>query len=196
MKQDKYNLKRLFIASKIEIDKGIIESIDSFKNFLSTEQVRWIEFSNIHLTYAFLGDTPISKIHEIISFISQIADKTSVFDLVIKSAGVFKNIQSPTIIWFGIEKNLGMNELKGLINVELEALHYKTDNRMFKPHITIGRLKTFHNKENLNELINSFQNRIISTQRISELILYESKLAPSGATYIPLFMGKFKYDDL
>lgn len=189
-------MKRLFIASKIEIDSGLSDAFAFFKRSLSTERIRWVDFYNIHITYEFLGNTDENNIHKIASFVSQIADNTNSFDVTIKSAGLFKNIQNPTVIWFGIEPNPTMNEVKMNLDKKLEAINFETENRTFKPHLTIGRMKAIDNTDNLKYLINTFQNKIISRQKISEIILYESKLSASGPVYRPLFKSEFKHDDL
>jgi 2'-5' RNA ligase len=50
-------MKRVFIAVKVDPGGELLRMFSSLKGSLSTENIKWVDHANIHLTLAFLGDT-------------------------------------------------------------------------------------------------------------------------------------------
>ena len=48
-------LKRIFIALKVEAEDNLIMMISSLKSGLSTELIKWTDQGNMHITLAFPG---------------------------------------------------------------------------------------------------------------------------------------------
>ncbi len=189
-------MKRLFIASKIDFDNDLASVLKEIKESLTEENIRWVEPSNLHLTFQFLGNTEEDKIPKLIELIAHVAGKSKAFEIKIESAGLFKNITNPNSIWFGLMKNENLNTLKYLLDRNLEKLNYPINNQTFKPHLTIGRLDKLNKPEKLVELLQRFQHKIITKQQSNEVVLFESVLKSSGPIYIPLFKGKLTHDVL
>ena len=61
-------------------------------------------------------------------------------------------------------------------------LGFDSQNR-FSPHITLGRIKFIKNKQLLNNLIDTYSDVLLQQITVSNIILYESILKPSGAEY-------------
>jgi len=66
------------------------------------------------------------------------------------------------------------------------------DEKPFRPHLTLGRMKYIDNKEALSNLINSSEGINLPPQTVNELLLYESILKPEGPVYQPLKTVRFK----
>ena len=60
------------------------------------------------------------------------------------------------------------------------------EDRPFKPHLTIGRIKHLKDKVTLKALIDKYKNLEIQNTVMNEVILYESILLQSGPVYEPL----------
>ena len=108
------------------------------------------------------------------------------FELIIRGSGVFRNLNDPRIIWIGIEPSEKLMRLNGFIMKGLKELGVSTEERPFKPHLTIGRIKHLNDKESLEALMEKYQDSEIQRIRVNEVILYESILLQSGPVYKPI----------
>jgi RNA 2',3'-cyclic 3'-phosphodiesterase len=179
-------MKRIFIAVKIEGGETLLTMISLLKSQLSGGKIGWTNPENIHITLSFLGDTDENLIRDINSMLKKNCEGSGGFELVIKGTGVFRNINDPRIIWIGIEQSEKLLSLNGVIIKGLMELGIKIEDRPFKPHLTIGRIKRLNDKETLKALIDKYQNSAFQKSVIKEVILYESILHQSGPVYIPL----------
>ena len=179
-------MKRIFIAIKIEGGETLLTMISLLKSQLSSEKIGWTNPENIHVTLSFLGDTEENLIKDINSMLKKNCEGSGRFELVIKGTGVFRNVNDPRIIWIGIEPSEKLLSLSHVVMKGLTDLGIKIEDRPFKPHLTIGRIKRLNDKETLKALIEKYQNSAIQKSVIKEVILYESILLQTGPVYIPL----------
>ena len=87
------------------------------------------------------------------------------------------------MIWIGIEDTKSIEPVSNYINEELVDLGFKKDNRSFSPHITVGRVRTAKNKQELISVIQQFQKIEFGKQKISSIKLMKSVLTPKGPIY-------------
>lgn len=179
-------MKRIFIALKIEAGENLLRMISSYQDRLKKDQIKWTDTSNIHITIAFLGDTEEKTINAIISMLEEKCNGFGQFELILKGSGIFRNISDPRIIWTGIEPSEKLIQLNNLIINGLKELDIKMENRPYKPHLTIGRIKHLNSCELLKALIEEFQNYEIQLVPVNEVILYESILLTTGPVYKPI----------
>lgn len=185
-------MKRIFIAVKVNPEGTFLKMISYFKSVLLSENIKWINPENIHITLAFLGDTEEELIKDISLMLSKVCANTGYFELTIKGTGVFRNINDPRIIWTNIDHSEKILDLADKILIRLDEMNIKLEDKPFKPHITIGRIKHLKNKETFKKLTEQYQNTELQRLHITEVVLYESILLPQGANYIPI--GKYKLD--
>jgi RNA 2',3'-cyclic 3'-phosphodiesterase len=153
---------------------------------LINESVKWTDSDNLHLTIVFLGNTSDNHIAEIISMLNEKCRSTGTFEMVLRGSGVFKNFNDPKVIWTGIEPLNKLTDLTAIIIDGLKEIGVKTEERSFKPHLTLGRIRRLNNKSLLKSLIDKYQNTEIQKVIVEEIILYESVLNPSGPVYKPI----------
>ena len=72
------------------------------------------------------------------------------------------------------------------IRQPVETLGFQSENRTFSPHLTLGRIKLIREINPLAELLVAYKDMEFQQQMVKEIILYESRLLPSGAVYSPL----------
>ncbi len=58
----------------------------------------------------------------------------------------------------------------------LGELGYPSDKNVFRPHITIGRIKRFNDLGNLSEAAQEFADAEFGTSAVDELVIYQSDL--------------------
>lgn len=179
-------MKRIFIALKVEAGNTLLNMISALKSGLKNDNIKWTNPDNIHITLAFLGDTDEKLIKPINSMLHNRCREASKFELSIRGAGVFRNMHDPRIIWTGIDPSDELIKLNDVIMNGLKELDIKLEDRPFKPHLTIGRIKHLNNSDKLADLIAQFQYSEIQLVPVNEVILFESILLQSGPVYKPL----------
>ena len=176
-------MKRIFIAVKVEAGENLLSMISSLKSGLCNESIKWTNPDNIHITLAFLGDTEEEQIKIIGAMLKEKCGGSGKFELMIKGSGVFKNLSDPRVIWTGIEPSENFIRLNGLVKSGLTEAGIKIEDRPFKPHLTLGRIKKLKDKEVLKTLMDKYQNTEIQKVPVNEVILYESILLHSEPLY-------------
>ncbi|HUX58809.1 MAG TPA: RNA 2',3'-cyclic phosphodiesterase [Bacteroidales bacterium] len=179
-------MKRIFIALKIDPEVPLLKIISSLKSDLIIEKIKWTSIDNIHITLAFPGNTEEKDIEIIKAMLTEKCEGFGKFELIIKGAGVFKNLSDPRVIWVGIELSEKLFQLNNVIIKGLRDAGSNIEYRPFKPHLTIGRIKYINNKTALKTYTDKYQNTEIQRFQVKEVILYESILKQTGPVYNPI----------
>ena len=178
---------RLFIALPLptEIEEFLTKIIFTLKQ--KPGKVKWVAPKNIHLTMKFLGETEESKVAGISDAIKKaVLDFTS-FELEINKLGAFPNLRRPRVFWAGLEGNIdGLVSLAENIDSDLSRMGFERENRRFKPHLTLGRVKDDRNLDELSEYIKDLEFFPISLT-LDRVVLFKSTLTPKGPIYDSLF---------
>jgi len=144
-----------------------------------------VEPQNIHVTMKFLGDIPASMIDGIHEEMKKVV--FTPFDIRIKGLGVFPNLRQMRVVWAGITE--GAEELKNIskqLESNLRTLGFKPEPRGFSPHLTIARVRTGRNRNELANLIGQMANYEFGLIRANCLMLKRSVLTPKGPVYTVL----------
>ena len=179
-------MKRTFIAIKIHPGEKMLMILDYFKQTLSAEKIKWVNSEIMHITLAFLGDTDEKIIPAISEKIHRISIDYSPFELVFRSAGVFKNFRDPRVIWIGTETNPVLQKIKTRIDDELSEYGFEKELREFRPHLTFGRIKWIKNIPALEQAIQKYKDQEVQRELINEIIFNESILKPDGPVYLSI----------
>jgi len=174
---------RLFIA--LELPQEIINYVQTIQNTFKTSNVfigTYPKPEQIHVTLAFLDEQPEIAIKNIIKQMQTI--KTPLEILV---DGVNLDNQShPHVIWLDLISNQLTYVAQQLSNM-LEL----TEQRPFKGHITIARIKQCLSVDMLKKTVDSCAKNPLFFSGTT-LTLYASTLAPQGPVYESKYTHKLK----
>ena len=179
-------MKRIFIAVKIETGEKLQSMISTFRTVLKYENIKWTILENLHITLSFLGDTEDDKIDRIDKMVERVCENSGDFELIIKGAGLFKNLNDPRIVWTGIEPSEKLIQLNALIKTGLKEAGVSIEDRTFSPHMTLGRIKSIRDIDLLKSVLTRYHDLELQKQKVREVIMYESLLQPSGPLYKPI----------
>ncbi len=182
-------MKRIFIAVRTDPGETLLRIHSSLRSVLGAEKINWTDPSNIHLTLAFLGDTEDELIRVVSIMLKQKCTGFGYFSFSLKGTGVFRNYRDPRVIWIGIMHDEKLVKLNSEINAGLKDAGFKLEDRPFRPHITLGRIKSIRNTDILKSSLEKYQDTIIQEVPVREVILFESILKPTGPVY--KITGKF-----
>ena len=183
---------RTFIAIKLseEIKKEMASLQEKLKP--ANADVKWVNPENIHLTLKFLGEVKEDRITKIKDILENIAKKHSGFEISLFKLGAFPKLDYPRVVWAGIDK--GCSEAEAItkeIEENLENLGFEKEKRPFSAHLTLGRVKSGKNKEELKKILLSLEAKSISC-KVEGFILFQSTLTPKGPIYRPLHVFNLK----
>jgi RNA 2',3'-cyclic 3'-phosphodiesterase len=172
---------RLFIA--LEIPSDILGKIIFLRDSVygMDNRIKWESGEKLHITLKFLGDTDTGLTNKISSIMSEVISRHRKVELEFDKFGMFYRDKKPSILWLGLKKNLALKELFLEFEKEIFTLGFKKENREFKPHLTILRIKGNEDINKLNALVSEPELALNFTA--DKIILFKSQLMPSGSKY-------------
>lgn len=179
-------MKRIFIAIKVIADPVLLKMMSDIRKGLSSERIKWVDPGNIHLTLAFLGDTEEKLIKPLAAMLKEKCTGFHEFEFVLAGTGIFRNFHDPRVIWAGIKSPGRLAELNDLISSGLKDEGFRVEERPFSPHLTLGRIKSVSDIQNLKSCLDKYSVSEFQKVSVREVVLYESILTHSGPVYKPL----------
>ncbi|MFQ6069121.1 MAG: RNA 2',3'-cyclic phosphodiesterase [Candidatus Aminicenantales bacterium] len=174
---------RTFIALELEetLKKALTHLIDKLR--LKGGKIKWVKEEGMHLTLKFLGEIDQKKASEVEKILDKVARNSSSFPLSIKGTGYFPPSRNPRVLWAGVEAGEVLESLHHELEVELEKIGFAREEREFRPHLTLGRVKSSDFlKDTLNEL-EKHRNTTFGHMNVNKITFFRSVLKPSGAEY-------------
>lgn len=148
-------------------------------------RVKWVEPGNLHITLKFLGDVDRVKLVSVIDIIREAAKGVAPFELFFSGLGYFPaGGRKPRVVWVGIEDPSGSAaRLARELDDKLMGLDIEPDDRPFRAHLTIGRVKNPKGAPDLAKRIDGTEYGAFGSTTVREVVLYESELTPGGPVY-------------
>jgi len=184
-------MKRVFIGYKCEPFPDLISTTDKLRSKLNNASLKWASPLYWHVTSHFIGKAEKNEIELLKEIVSETAKAAHTFSVSVTGIGFFPSADRPRVLWTGVDPKDELTKLYYKTGALLRTAGFKTDNRPYSPHITLARIKQCRNTEITKEIETSYSDTVFGTMNINEIILYESRLSPSGAKYIPLFKADF-----
>lgn len=176
-------MPRVFVA--IDIPGNLKELINRDIERMKDYGIRasFPRMEALHVTIKFLGEVSLDMVSKVVDSLKEVVKKVNSFDLTVKNRGVFPNSAKPRVVWVGIESSPHLERLKELVDDNLERLGFTREDREFRPHVTIARLKWLDGagKDFIRKLTK--EEMLYGAFKVDKVILYESILKPEGAVY-------------
>jgi 2'-5' RNA ligase len=130
----------------------------------------------------FLGDIPDAAVGKIDGRISGLS--LSAFDVGMVGLGVFPDLRRPRIVWAGVSKEDEpvITTTAEKIVAALEGVG-EPEERDFRAHVTIGRIRSLRNVEALAAFVQKNTQLVFGRVSVGSLKLKSSVLTPSGPIY-------------
>ncbi|MDO8446860.1 MAG: RNA 2',3'-cyclic phosphodiesterase [Deltaproteobacteria bacterium] len=178
---------RAFIAC--DIPDLFLEKISSVQDRLKglDADVTWTKTGGIHITLKFLGDIEEGYIDKVAAIFEEASKGQTPFEISIKGSGAFPNLKNPRVVWIGVEDVAnGLSKLQQGLDDRLKGLGFEPEEREFRPHLTLGRVRGSRGKERLSAAVSELREVEIGSFAVDRVILYKSELKPTGAVYTKL----------
>ena len=174
---------RLFIA--LPISANVRKRVQSIITILrpSGRNVKWVNPDNLHLTLRFLGDTDKNLVSHISRLIDKVARGYQPVATVLTDVGCFPNMTRPRVLFLGHSDSAEpLIEIARQIELGVRELEFPAEEKKFKPHLTIGRIRRPDVSTDLIDALRNLKPYPVSIT-YDRICLYQSTLTPSGPIY-------------
>lgn len=178
---------RAFIS--LELPEAIKQAADRLQERLKTKgsDVSWVKSSGLHLTLKFLGQVPMEMIPEIIKALEPVAAQAHPLRVSVLGVGAFPHLENPKVVWLGLQADEGLMQLQRGVEEVTNRLGFVPETRPFRPHLTLGRVKSPKRREALIAALEAEKGWTGGEFELSELCLMKSELQSGGAVHTPLW---------
>lgn len=183
-KQNTMTMIRTFVALPLIGPESVENWINELKMLKIPGKIKWSNKDGLwHLTLKFIGNVDEENLKLVQDALRDHITGLSPGEVVLEGAGVFGNREHPKVIWAGIRKSKWLLDMKQRVEESVSVLDLPVDNRIFRPHLTIGRIKYLKNTELLLKQIDQKEHTIWGKQPVSRVVLFRSQLTPEGPVY-------------
>ncbi|MBU0651939.1 MAG: RNA 2',3'-cyclic phosphodiesterase [Proteobacteria bacterium] len=154
--------------------------------------LRWVRPEGIHLTLKFFGDVPENAVVNISTVAGKAAAAVGPFELAIGGTGVFPDPSRPRVVWLGMNGEVAqLATFQQGLERALREIGFPPEERPFRPHLTLGRIKSPKGLTGLTEALEKEKTYTAGLFTASVLSLFQSELTPRGAVYTRLAVYPF-----
>lgn len=174
---------RAFIA--IDLDPGLKAAVRDFVRKLEAVRadIRWTRPDGHHLTLKFLGEIDDAAAARVKDVLKAAAARHRPFPLRLVGTGAFPGPRSPRVLWIGVDAGPELAALQADLEKALEKEGFPPEDRAFKAHLTLGRVK---GRDRLDKAMAELAGRAgddFGGMTVARIALFESRLRPDGAEY-------------
>lgn len=133
---------RIFIA--LPVGEAACTALSDAQQALATLglPVRWVRPEGIHLTLAFLGEIPETRLPDASAAMDAATPPTETRPLALHLAalGAFPDRGAPRVLWGGLGGDLAqLAGLQARLTNALRVAGFELERQVFRPHLTLGR---------------------------------------------------------
>ena len=179
---------RTFVAIELpaECRARLQDVIDTLR--VAARGVRWVKGESAHLTLKFIGELPERDLPAAEAALRSAASGSAPFSCRLRGISGFPARGRPRVIHSAAQ---GADEalvgLAAAVEAALEsALAIPREDRPFKPHVTLGRVKDRRACPPVEQIASLVPGADFGEVRVTEIVLIKSDLTPAGAIYTPL----------
>jgi 2'-5' RNA ligase len=174
---------RAFIALDLssEISQRLDQISSDLKKRLPPNVVRWVPAQNIHLTLKFLGDVSTTNLVSLQNMLQVESDNILPFELSVGSVGAYPNLHRPRVVWVGVTAPEALSALQHNIEMAANRLGYPLEDRLFSPHLTLGRVNrnvSSGDLQQVGQVLSGYNIGFIGAVQLTAVHLYRSDLSP------------------
>lgn len=175
---------RTFIAIKIprELEVALGELLAEMRR--AGGDVKWVHPASVHITLKFLGEITREEIAAVARAVESAAAGKASFVLRTGEKGAFPNLKRPRVFWVGLQAQhqTQLLALQREIESELEPAGFPREARDFKPHLTIGRVRSQRDIDRVAAAFTRNEFPMIDLP-VCEVLIMKSELTRQGAVY-------------
>lgn len=156
-------------------------------------RITWLTASNLHITVTFIGEVDDARGKAVADALTPPLD-VEPFDVVVEGAGAFPGTGAPRVLWAGVTRGAdGLRAVERDVRARLTPLRVPVERRAYTPHLTLARVRDAAGLRTAN-LVEGLRETRLGAIRIDAITLFQSRLSPKGASYLPLLRTPLQTD--
>lgn len=187
-----YGKSRTFIGVPLQVNPQFLRLRKELMEMLGDERISWVDPSRYHITLRFLGDTKTSEIQRIANALGRSVVVPAKQSLQLDRLGYFGGRRQPRVLWVGFENPTLFEVLKRMTENALEICDIQGDEKSFRPHLTLGRIRSRVHLSSFHAGMKKMEDRFREEVFVDRLVFYRSEPGPEGPVYTPLFRMDFR----
>lgn len=178
---------RIFFA--IDLPPAVRDKMSSFilgmKKRARTSAIRWSKPENLHITLQFLPEVVTGDLPELIGQVRAALNQQVQQSLIaIGHLHLFPSPFHPRVIVLDVTPQQPLADLSVKIGEGIKLAGYKTEDRAYKAHLTIGRIKNARGVD--LSFLSEFTLPAIEPIPLNKVMLFRSEPKPEGSQYTVL----------
>lgn len=183
-------MKRTFIAIEVRPEAALLQALGRLTETLGHETLRWARPSDFHVTLHFIGQTDEAAEAQILRILAAFSACRASFQFRLNGLSCFVRRGEPQVLFVGVSDDEALQRLvAGLLKVLSEG-GFPVDQKPFRPHLTLARMKRVADKELFAQTLTEHAGNFRQTVNAGQIVFYESRTQPGGSEYIPI--SRFK----
>lgn len=186
---------RLFVAINFpeELRASLVDATAALRH--AAPSVRWTPPERLHLTVKFLGEQPKESVAALAEAIAGVARRHRPMELELSAVGAFPNFRRARVVWIGVEASPRLELLYHDVEIACERLGYELEGRVFRPHVTVGRVRPGTAPLELRALADeAAEVGLAETLLVESIDLMVSEATARGARYRVLHAAPLRED--
>ena len=176
---------RIFCAVELpqEVRAQLQDHIANLRKEIPDVAASWSRVENIHLTLKFFGNVAVDQVASISGAITRAVTEFSAFEINVGDVGVFPKASRAQVLWIGVNDPSGkLTALHKRLEGECAAEGFEKENRAFRPHLTIARIRRPDGARRLADAHLQMAFEPVSVA-VKEVVVFRSELSSKGSTY-------------
>jgi 2'-5' RNA ligase len=176
---------RLFLA--IPLPEPLRAAIGRLQGRFRREGVRagLVPPANLHLTLQFLGDLEAAILPKLEAQLTAVATSHAPFPLTVGELSLFGTPGSPRVVWLTTSEPSALTQLARDVRQATETCGIPLDDRPFKSHITLARVRHAHQRAPMRHALNHVRVPDLGSFQVDAFHLIRTQLTPDGTNHIP-----------
>ena len=167
---------------RAQLQKYVVQLREEAPDTVAT----WSRVENIHLTLKFLGNVDLDRVPAISAAAARAVKEFSPFEIGLGKTGVFPKPSRAQVLWIGVSDPSGtLLALQQGLERECTAEGFPREDRVYRPHLTIARIRKPEGARRLGEAHTQMIFEHIAL-RVKELVVFRSEMSSQGSTYTAL----------
>ena len=188
---------RLFVA--VEIDPVVAAAAAAVIDRLRERAVRlapqaritWLTADRLHITVRFIGHVDADTADVIRRALAPPLERDP-FELTVAGVGTFPPKGPPRVVWAGLtEGRQPLTAIEERVGERLVGVGIAPEARPYNPHLTLARVREAGGLRSA-ALLEAVKDRMLGATMVEAITLFESRLSPTGPTYVALQRTAFR----
>jgi len=146
-------------------------------------RIKWNPLHQWHLTLKFIGDVDEKELEVLRESLHIALTGFPPGEVIFEGSGFFGHPEAPKVVWAGVRPDDYLDRLKRKVEEGASVLDLRSDDRPFRPHLTLGRIKSIKNPALLTREVEKNRETFWGEEPVDHVTLFKSKLTSEGPVY-------------